>query len=310
EIEYRFFADPPTRFSALESGDAQVMGEIPPLTARSMTGNSQIQLIPSAIAGQPQQFIINTQKFPTDNITFRQALLTGTNRSAITDVVFQGFSPVAWGPITSNTQFYSGEMNGMYSYNAEQAIALLASLGYTDADQNGYLDNPSVEKGDIEVKLIVPPWGSIPQIAQLIQDQWKVLGIKAILVSVPDFSTLLDLVKQGDYNLVAFYTFGVDPAFLNSFFASDGSRNWTGFSNSELDNVLFGAQRQLESGTRSTLYARAQKIIMDNALILPIRESVNLNAAVDNIDGLTFDPYGWFPLMANVRLKSAETAGN
>ncbi|MBC8171429.1 MAG: hypothetical protein H7X77_07140 [Anaerolineae bacterium] len=303
EIEYRFFADPPTRFTALESGTASIMGEIPPLTARSMTGNSQIQLFPAAVAGQPQQFLINTRLFPTDNLAFRQALVLGTNRSAINDIVFQGFSPVAWGPITSNTQFYNNAMNGLYEYDSQEAIALLASAGYIDADLNGYLDDPSPDKEDVEVKIIVPPWGATPQIAQLIQDQWKILGIKALLTPVPDFSTLLDLVTQGDYNLVAFYTFGVDPAFLNSFFTTDGSRNWTGFSNPELDRMLFDAQLQLESGTRNTLYGNAQQMIMDNALILPIREYVNLNGAVRDIEGLTFDPYGWFPLMANVRLK-------
>lgn len=303
EIEYRFFADPPTRFTALESGAAAIMGEIPPLTARSMTGNNQIQLIPAAIAGQPQQFLINTRRFPTDSLTFRQALLFGTNRSAINDIVFQGFSPVAWGPITSNTQFYNSSLNGKYAYDSQQAIALLTSAGFVDADRNGYLDDPSPDKTDLEVKIIVPPWGATPQVAQLLQDQWKILGIKAVLIPVPDFSTLFDLVTQGDYNLVAFYAFGVDPVFLNSFFMTDGSRNWTGFSNPQLDTMLFDAQRQLEPATRNTLYGNAQQVIMDNALILPIREYVNLNGAVNDIEGLTFDPYGWFPLMANVRLK-------
>src|SRR5690606_34604284 len=30
EIVYRFFTDPPTRSTALENGDAQIIGEIPP----------------------------------------------------------------------------------------------------------------------------------------------------------------------------------------------------------------------------------------------------------------------------------------
>lgn len=302
EIEFRFFTDTSTRFTALESGDAQVMGELPPLTARSLTGNTRVQLIPSTIAGQPLQFLMNTERFPTDNLTFRQALLYATNRSAIVDIVFQGFSPAAWGPISANTQFYSREVEGRYAYDAVQAEALLASLGYVDEDNNGFLDNPA--GGDLEIVLVAPPWGSIRQVAELLQDQWQDLRIKTTIIPVPDFATLLNQVNTGEYHLAANYTFGLDPVFLNSFFMTDGVRNWTGYANPELDNVLVEASRQIEAGTRAGLYAQAQRIIMDEALILPIREYVNLNVATAGIEDLSFDRYGWFPLLPNARLTS------
>jgi peptide/nickel transport system substrate-binding protein len=300
EIEYRFFPDASTRFTNLESGDVQIIGELPPLTARSLAGSSQIRLIPTPIAGQPLQFLFNTQQFPTDNLMFRQALLYGTNRGAVVDIIFQGFSPVAWGPITSNTAFYSREVNGRYDYDLAQAEALLTSLGYTDSDNNGFLDDPA--GGDLEVTLIAPPWGSIRQVSELLQEQWRSLRIKTTIIPVPDFTSLLNEAERGEYNLIASYTFGVDPAFLNSFFMTDGVRNWTGYSNPELDRILEDATRQLEAGTRSALYAQAQQMIMDEALILPIREYVNLNGVSRHVEGLTFDVYGWFPLMMNVRI--------
>jgi peptide/nickel transport system substrate-binding protein len=303
EIEYRFFTDPGTRITALETGAAQIVGELPPITARSLTGNNQISLIPSPVPGQPLQFLFNTQRFPTDSLTFRQALLYATNRQAIVDLIFQGFSPVAWGPITSNTQFYNRNLNGVYNSNSEEALRLLETLGYTDADNNGFLDDPN--GGDIEITLIAPPWGSIRQVAELLQDQWRDLRIKTTIIPVPDFATLLSEVSKGEHHLAANYTFGVDPAFLNSYFVTGGSRNWTGFSSPDLDRVLEDAARQLEPGTRASLYAQAQQIIMDNALILPIREYVNLNGTSVNVEGLAFDIYGWYPLMPNVRLATS-----
>jgi len=42
---------------------------------------------------------------------------------------------------------------------------------------------------------------------------------------------------------------------------------------------------------------------MEQALILPIREYVNLNAHRREIQGLRFDPYGWFPLMHDVSVQ-------
>jgi peptide/nickel transport system substrate-binding protein len=297
EIEYRFFGDVATRLTGLESGTAQIMGEIPPSDARSLTGNSQIRIIRTGIPGQPLQFLMNTRTFPTDNTVMRQALIYATNRTAITDVVFQGFSPTAWGPLSRQTLYYSRDVENRYAYDQNQARALLASLGYSDNDNNGYLDAGS---GNLQVTIIVPPWGSIPLVAQLLQDQWREVGVEAVLKLVPDFPSLLEAIRNSPYNLVAFYSFGLDPVFLSSYFMTDASRNWTGFSSAGLDTILRDAARRTESNVRRDLYAQAQRIIMDEALILPIRDYVNLNGASATIQGLTFDAYGWFPLMANV----------
>jgi len=41
---------------------------------------------------------------------------------------------------------------------------------------------------------------------------------------------------------------------------------------------------------------------MDQALTLPIRDYVNLNGATANVDHLSFDAYGWNPLLPNLIL--------
>jgi hypothetical protein len=40
---------------------------------------------------------------------------------------------------------------------------------------------------------------------------------------------------------------------------------------------------------------------MEQALILPIRDYVNINGISSSVQGLTFDYYGWFPLLVNAR---------
>lgn len=301
EIEFRFYSDEATRSLALENGEAQVMGELPPTDARALTGNSEIQLVPVAISGQPLQFLFNTQRYPTENLLVRQALLYGTNRNAIVDTVFQRFSPVAWGPLSANNPFYSPSVAGSYAHDTAQAQALLQEAGYTDSDNNGYLDFSGVE---LEVRVIVPPWGLIPEVAQLLQDQWRTLGVRVALDTVPTYGALLDAVERGEYNLVAFYTFGVDPAFLSDFFSTNGATNWTGFSDAELDAILVDAARQNDINMRRELYGQAQNIIMNNALILPIRDYVNLNGVDARVQNLTFDAYGWFPIMPHASLSS------
>jgi peptide/nickel transport system substrate-binding protein len=296
QLTFRFFSDPPTRAAAITSGEAQIMGEIQPLDARSLTGNSAIQLMPISVPGQPLQFMMNTQRFPTDNPAVRQAILYATNRNGIIDAVYQRFSPIAWGPLSASTLYYSRELNGAYAHNTAQAQTLLTNAGYSDSNNDGILDFGGV---DLEVTVIVPPWGLIPEVAQLLQDQWRTVGIRAILEPVPTFNALIEKVNTGQYNLVAYYTFGFDPSFLNTFFITGASNNWMGYSNAELDNILTQAVRQTDTNVRRDLYAQAQHIIMNDALILPIRDYVNLNAASSGIQNLAFDVYGWFPLLTN-----------
>lgn len=303
EITFLFFTDPPTRSLAVESGQAQVIGELLPTDASALTGNSAVQLIPASIPGQPLQFLMNTSRFPTDSKLFRQAVLYGSNRNAIIDAVYQRFSPVAWGPLSASTPFYDAGMAGLYSHDTAQAQTLLANAGFNDADGNGYLDSGT---GNLQINVIVPPWGLIPEVAQLLQDQWRVIGIEAVLDPVPSFNALRERVDAGEYNMVAFYTFGADPSLLNNFFMSGGIQNWLNYANNDLDTFLRDAARTSDFNTRRVLYANAQRLIMEDALILPIRDYVNLNAAAKGIYGLTFDAYGWFPLLHNMSINPTE----
>ncbi len=302
EIEFRFYdQDPSSRALALENNDVQVVGEILPLDARALSANSDVQLQPTTIPGQPLQYMMNTTRFPTDNLAVRQALLYGTNRDAIIDAVFQRFSPVAWGPLSATTEFYSTDVVGSYAYDPQKARDLLASAGYKNTNQSGYLD---IGGADLTVNIIAPNWGLIPDVTQLIQDQWRDIGIKAVIDPVPSRNILFQEVAAGQYNLVAWYDFGLDPSFLNRYFLSNGDSNWTGFKNSDLDNLLNEAVRQTDPNARRTLYNQVQRTIMEQALILPIRDYVNLNGSRASLDGLSYDAYGWFPNLTNVSVRS------
>lgn len=299
EIEFRFFEDPPTRALALESDQAQIMGELLPTDARLLIGNSGIRLTQVSIPGLPLQFQMNTQQFPTDTRAVRQALLFGANRNAIIDAVYQRFSPVAWGPLSANALYYNPEMNGLYAHDITQARGLLAGLGYSDTNGDGILEVGGV---DVQVDVIVPPWGLVPQVAELLQDQWRTIGIRAVLHAVPTRTALLERVQSGEYNLVAYDTSGVDPSILTQFYKSDGANNFTGYANPELDALLVEGTRQTDPATRAAIYGEIQRVIMDEALILPIRDYVNLNGSRAAVQGLVYDAYGWFPLLNNVTL--------
>lgn len=298
EIIFRFYLDSATRSIALETGEAQVMGEIPPSVAAAVSASGRIELLPTRIPGLPLQFMMNTALAPTDDRRMRQALLYATNRGVIVDTVYRGFSEVAWGPLSRETLYYTDEVEGLYGYNVDQARALLEAVGYQDSNEDGLLDRAGET---LDVVLLVPPWGLIPEVAQVLQDQWREVGIRVRLEQVSGFAALREAVAEGNYHLVAFDTAGYDPYIMNTFYASDGINNFTNYSNAELDAALIAATQDLSPSSRRARYNQIQRFIMDEALILPVRDYTNLNGVVPDIEELIFDPYGWFPLLANVR---------
>src|SRR5258707_9030325 len=88
EVEFRFFTDPMARAPALESGAANVIGELSPADAILFTGNSQLRLYPQPIPGESLIFLMNLAHPPTDKIEFRRALIVAANRNAVVDAVF------------------------------------------------------------------------------------------------------------------------------------------------------------------------------------------------------------------------------
>jgi peptide/nickel transport system substrate-binding protein len=299
EIEFRFFTDAATRAPALETGEAQVMGELAPADAILFTGNSNIRLYPQPIPGEPLQFLINTTRAPTDKLEMRQALLLATNRTAVVDAVFQQFSPVAYGPLSAVTPFYDPKVRTMYPYDSAAALDLLNKLGYSDTDGDKMLD---LNGNKLHLVMIVPPWGLIPQVAQKIQSQWRDLGIELELKQVANFTALVAAAQSGDYNLIAYNDAALDASILNSMYRSDAPTNWMHYASGNLDSWLTRATEASDQETRQNMYTAIQNHVMEQALILPIRDYVNLNGASANVHNLSFDAYGWFPLLANVTL--------
>jgi len=283
----------------LSNGTVQIINDIAPEDARTLTGNSQVRLFPVNIPGQPIQYFFNVQQFPTDNRLVRQALLFGTNRQLLADSVMQGFPDIAWGPLAADTQFFNQELVDQFPFNIQQSRALLTSIGFADEDEDGFLDAAGQP---LSVTFVTPSTGVISEVTQLIQQQWLDIGVLVNIEQVAGSAALQERIANGGYNLVATFNFGLDPVVLNQTFISTQGNNLSQYSNIQLDEALRTAARADTSALRRDLYNRIQQFIMEETLTLPIYDQVQLNAASVNVLGLQFDVFGWYPLLHNVAL--------
>jgi peptide/nickel transport system substrate-binding protein len=301
EIEFRFYPEPATRALALEAGEADVVGEIPPQDAQRLGADPGFALHEVPIPGQPLQFFLNTERPPTDDLRVRQALLYATDRERLVDTVFRRYSPVAHGPLAAVTFAYDPAVEDTYPYDLARAEALLEEAGWVDDDGDGVRERDGQR---LQLTLVLMNWGSLAEVGQILQAQWGALGVE-VRSQIMAFPAAVETAARGEHNLAPMTLFNSDPSILNSTFLAanaDGGFNWAKWRDPELDRLLVEATRTLDREARAELYAQVQRKIMDAALILPLREYVQLNGARAAVRGLRFDARGWFPWLYDVWL--------
>lgn len=298
EVEFRFFVDPATRTLALESGEAHIIGEIPSQDAARLESNPDFKIVPVPIPGQPLQGFLNTVKPPSDDLRVRQALLYATDRRAIVQAIFREYSPVAWGPLSAVTWSYDEAVVGRYDYDPAQARALLDEAGWQDTNGDGIREK---DGRPLVVTVYLMSWGYIPEVATLLQAQWREVGVDVRSEQVA-YPAALEAARLGKHNLILFNLAGSDPDLLRGFFRSDANFNWAKVNDPQLDTLLDEGARVREPDERREIYAEIQTRIMDQALIIPIRDYVNLNGMSATVQGLRYNPQGWFPWLYEVSL--------
>jgi ABC-type transport system substrate-binding protein len=152
------------------------------------------------------------------------------------------------------------------------------------------------------LRLALGGWGFNPDMAQLLEAQWERLGVQLSAEVLP-YPFLLEAGQNGTHHLIGFNLFGSDPHLLWGFYHHEG-----GFNFSQVDDPVLSQwldQAAVLSGTeRDQAYARIQQKIMELALVLPLRDYVNLNVADAAVQGLRYDAQGWFPWLTDVRLEN------
>jgi peptide/nickel transport system substrate-binding protein len=176
---------------------------------------------------------------------------------------------------------------------------LLAEAGWTGANGNGIRQRNGQT---LVLQATLMTWGSVPEVAQLPQSQWAKVGID-LQTETLTYPAALEAARVGNYHLIPQNFAGSDPDLLWTYYHSGAAFNWSKVSDPALDGLLDKARGITDPTQRAALYVQAQQRIMELALLVPIRDPVNLDAAGARVKGLRFDAHGWFPLLHDVYLQ-------
>lgn len=200
----------------------------------------------------------NTTRPPFDDVRVRRAFAMSIDRQIIVDRILRGgqlatgsFTPPGMNGYTSETSI---------EYDVEGARRLLAEAGYPGGEG---LDSAEILYNTSE---------NHRTIAEAIQQMWKTeLGVNVTL-SNQDWKVYLDSTNNLDYEIARAGWIGdfVDPINFLECFTSDNGNNRTGYASAEYDVLIAQARRTKDQGERNALYQRAEKILLNDAPIIPI----------------------------------------
>lgn len=268
QIIWKFYGDNQVMLAALEKGDIDYMGAIPP---------DDVERVQAALADKfefkqiPQNGYTYIGLKQTDPIfkdkLVRQALMYATNREQIVADVLKGYGDVMNANIPKMSWAYAGDQLNQYKFDPEKAKQLLDQAGWkVGADGIREKDGQKMD-----VKLLTSTGNKILEAALLIiQQNWKDIGVNCVVEYI-EWSVLcsqyLDVAKFQSYALA--WSLGVDPDFYLYFHSSSGVNeegqlvgfNDVEFSNAALDTLLEQGREEMDQEKRKEIYVKAQKIV-------------------------------------------------
>jgi len=203
----------------------------------------------------------NTRTKPLGDRRVRQAIIHAIDREAIVQSVHFGQYTFAREILPPGMLGFNPRLSG-YVYDPSRARGLLAEAGYPGGRGLPPLAIWSSVKRD-----------DIVREHEQIKNSLAAVGIAAevhYLTDWPAFSKMLEEGKLPVF-LYAWYADVPDPDnFLTKLFRSRSSRNFFGYGNAAVDDLLASARSANDLHQRVELYRRAEQLILEDAPIVPV----------------------------------------
>jgi ABC-type transport system substrate-binding protein len=280
EIEIRPIVDQHSRVSALKAGDVDVIHTSDGQSIADLRKDKGVQLEQQTTGETEEGFVmLNTGKPPFNDIRLRKALALATNAQQIIDVVGAGVASPADGPWAPGSPWY--QPTGYPKTDAAQARALVQQV--------------QSEKGPaaVSIELKATNDQATLQAAQLLQDQWRQVGVTTKITQVEQSQYIVDALK-GEYQAIMWRQFGARdpdleyPWWSSTYAAPEGqfALNFPRHSSKEIDTALETGRHSDDPATRKAAYATVGRVLGQDAPYIWLSHTVWALAAKPDIRGL------------------------
>ncbi len=207
----------------------------------------------------------------------RQALLLGIDRNAISTRLFEGKQAVAHSGVNPLDPMYV-EPTRTYPYDPAAARALLDAAGFV-VGAGGMRANAKGERLSIELGTTAGN-RSREQIQQVLQSQWRQIGIDVRLKAEPPRVFFGETMNKRAFTGLALYAWvsrpgGVPrttyhgdqiPSAANAF----SGQNYPGYRDAAVDKLLDAMEAALDPAKRRAMFAELQGKLAEDLPVLPL----------------------------------------
>jgi peptide/nickel transport system substrate-binding protein len=308
-ITWRFLPDPSVRWSALQSGEAQAIFNIPPEDFAAAQTDPNIEVQQFVHAGIGHYIVLDNSEPPFDDLKVRQAFTLAANTPAAVESAYQGSYPVATSAISSGTPFYTDKYANLYPHDLAKAEKLLDEAGWKEG-AGGVREKDGKQ---LSVKFI---YGNGPgetppaelTLYQNVQAAVKEAGFDMTLVPQPSAEHNEQANIPADFDAQPTYWNCPTPMCMyivastetyNNLFA-----NMSKIKNPELDKALLAAAATTDRAQQTKLYGKAQQIIAENAYWVPMYPEQTLLGISKKLKGVWIEPSEGEPVLSDAWLES------
>jgi peptide/nickel transport system substrate-binding protein len=294
QFVFRFYPDSSSAFDAYQQGQVLGISQLTNDVLQQALEKSTLSVYSSRLPQLGLVFLnLNNPSVQfLQNEKIRQALMLGVNRNNIVSHIMRGQAIVADGPILPGSWAYYNEIQH-YDYDPDAAVVLLNGEGYVISAGSG--DVRAKDGQPLTFTLVHPDDIIHTQIAQAIQSDWALIGVRIDLQSVPYDSMVNDFLTTRNYqaalaDLNTARTPDPDPYLFWHQSEATGGQNYSQWDNRTASEFLESARTAADFESRARLYRNFQVVFAKEMPSLPLYYPVYSYGVDAQVQGVQVAP--------------------
>lgn len=224
--------------------------------------------------------VFNLRKPPFNKVEVRKALLYAINRQEIVVKALKGVGQAANGFYTPAVKWAYNNKVVFPKRDVQKAKALLKQAGLKPDRNGNYLS----------FELVTFNVAPFPDMATVIKSNLKEAGIDVKITVLEQAAWIQKCLADHDFALTIMGgTWGPDPSIFYNRVGTNGSMQFMGYSNPQVDKLFEEGKVLFKTEQRGEKYKQMQQLLFHDLPLIPLSEVVNVYVYKDYISGFPAD---------------------
>jgi peptide/nickel transport system substrate-binding protein len=295
QVAMRYYPDDEAAYGAYKAGDIAGLADVTQIILPEVLKEQGLDLYTTRLPEMTLLYLNLDDPQVTffQDLNIRKALMQGLNRQAMIDNLLNGQAILADGPIFPGTwAYYDGIEH--YTYNQDQAIALLREAGFTLPASGGEI-RTNEDGTALSFELLYADDEQHAALANAIQRDWAALGVKVTLTALPYDQLVSEHLETRNYQAALVdlnLSRSPDPdpyPFWHQTQITSG-QNYSKWDDRQASEYLEQARITTELDERTRLYNNFQVRWSQELPAIPLFYPVYTYAVSSDVQGVSIGP--------------------